>query len=143
MCIRDRAYGAVLLMALLPLLPGLQENKGDLSRRTCWGLFTVSLGMAVFSCVLLGVMLLKIQALLQQDPCAPRLLAENSRRDLNLLLDLHHRLLTSRLMLEACLFRGESRGGHYRSDAPAPLPHWRQHSRQQRQRRIVTRAVRD
>ena len=84
-----------------------------------------------------------LQALLRQDPCAPRLLAENSRRDLNLLLDLQHRLLTSRLMLEACLFRGESRGGHYRSDAPAPLPQWRQHSRQQRQRGIVTRAVRD
>ena len=84
-----------------------------------------------------------LQALLRQDPCAPRLLAENSRRNLNLLLDLHHRLLTSRLMLEACLFRGESRGGHYRSDAPAPLPQWKQHSRQQRQRGIVTRAVRD
>ena len=84
-----------------------------------------------------------LQALLRADPCAPRLLAESSRRDLNLLLDLNHRLLTSRLMLEACLFRGESRGGHYRSDAPAPLPQWRQHSRQQRQRGIVTRAVRD
>ncbi|MEC8732718.1 MAG: L-aspartate oxidase [Cyanobacteriota bacterium] len=84
-----------------------------------------------------------LQVLLRENPCAPRLLAENSRRDLNLLLDLHHRLLTSRLMLEACLFRGESRGGHYRSDAPAPLPQWRQHSRQQRQRGIVTRAVRD
>ena len=69
-------------------------------------------------------------------------MAESSRRDLNLLLDLHHRLLTSRLMLEACLFRGESRGGHFRSDAPAPLPQWRQHSRQQRQRGIITRAVR-
>ena len=55
-------YGAVLLMALLPMLPGLQENKSDMSRRTWWGLFTVSLGMAVFSGVLLGVMLLKIQA---------------------------------------------------------------------------------
>ena len=84
-----------------------------------------------------------LQALLHQDPSSPRLLAENSRRDLNLLLDLHHRLLTSRLMLQACLFRGESRGGHYRSDAPAPLPQWRQHSRQQRQRGIVTRAVRN
>lgn len=84
-----------------------------------------------------------LQALLRDDPCAPRLLAESSRRDLNLLLDLHHRLLTSHLMLEACLFRGESRGGHYRSDAPAPLPQWRHHSRQQQQRGIVTRAVRD
>ena len=83
-----------------------------------------------------------LQALLREEPCAPRLLAEGSRRDLNLLLDLHHRLLTSRLMLEACLFRGESRGGHYRSDAPAPLPQWQQHSRQQRLRGIKTRAVR-
>ena len=56
------AYGSVLLLALLPLLPGLQENKADLSRRTWWGLFSVSLGMAVFSGVLLGLMVLKIQA---------------------------------------------------------------------------------
>ena len=56
------AYGAVLLMALLPLLPGLNENKADLSRRTWWGLFTVALGMAVFSGVLLGLMVVKIQA---------------------------------------------------------------------------------
>ena len=56
------AYGAVLLMALLPLLPGLQESKADLSRRTWWGLFAVSLGMAVFSGVLVGLMVIKIQA---------------------------------------------------------------------------------
>ena len=56
------AYGAVLLMALLPLLPGLSENKAELSRRTWWGLFSVSLGMAVFSGVLLGLMVFKIQA---------------------------------------------------------------------------------
>ena len=56
------AYGAVLLMALLPLLPGLSENKAELSRRTWWGLFLVSLGMAVFSGVLLGLMVFKIQA---------------------------------------------------------------------------------
>ena len=56
------AYGAVLLMALLPLLPGLTENKADLSRRTWWGLFTVSTAMAVFSAVLLGLMVIKIQA---------------------------------------------------------------------------------
>ena len=33
------------------------------------------------------------------------LFADGSRRDLNLLLDYRHRLLTSRLMLEASLFR--------------------------------------
>lgn len=56
------AYGAVLLLALVPLLPGLQENKADLSRRTWWGMFSLSLGMAVFSGVLLGLMVVKIQA---------------------------------------------------------------------------------
>ena len=56
------AYLAVLVMAILPLLPGLAENKTDLSRRTWWGLFTVSLGMAVFSLVLIGLMVFKIQA---------------------------------------------------------------------------------
>jgi len=49
-------------MALVPLLPGLSENRGDLSRRTWWGLFVVSLGMAVFSLVLVGLMVFKIQA---------------------------------------------------------------------------------
>ena len=56
------AYLAVLIMALVPLLPGLSENRGDLSRRTWWGLFVVSLGMAVFSLVLVGLMVFKIQA---------------------------------------------------------------------------------
>jgi uncharacterized membrane protein len=56
------AYFAVLVMAVVPLLPGLSENKADLSRRTWWGLFTVSLVMAVFSLVLVGLMVIKIQA---------------------------------------------------------------------------------
>ena len=56
------AYLAVLVMAVVPLLPGLSENKADLSRRTWWGLFTVSLVMAVFSLVLVGLMVVKIQA---------------------------------------------------------------------------------
>lgn len=56
------AYLAVVVMALVPLLPGLAENRGDLSRRTWWGLLTVSLGMAVFSLVLVGLMVFKIQA---------------------------------------------------------------------------------
>lgn len=56
------AYLAILVMAIVPLLPGLVENKSDLSRRTWWGLFTVSLAMAVFSLVLIGLMVFKIQA---------------------------------------------------------------------------------
>ena len=54
------AYLAVLVMAIVPLLPGLSENKADLSRRTWWGLFTVSLSMAIFSFVLMGIMVFKI-----------------------------------------------------------------------------------
>ena len=69
------------------------------------------------------------------------LLEEPSRRDLNLLLDLHHRQRTSALLLEACLFRQESRGGHFRCDAPWPMPQWQCHSRQQRGRCIHTRPV--
>ena len=71
----------------------------------------------------------------------PLQLAEPSRQELNLLLDLLHRQRTSILLLEACLFRTESRGGHYRSDAPAPLPQWRRHSRQVRGMPIHTRQV--
>ena len=84
-------------------------------------------------------LLLKLQSL---ETDAALELVDGSRRDLNLLLDVQHRLLTSGLMLEACLFRRESRGGHFRTDAPAALPHWRQHSRQSRGEGIRTRAVR-
>ena len=83
-----------------------------------------------------------LQELLQQDPEQAQVLSDGSRRDLNLLLDLHHRLRTSQLMLEACLFRRESRGGHFRRDAPTRLPYWRHHSRQIKTRGVHTRAVR-
>ena len=82
------------------------------------------------------------QPLLNALQQGPLLLADGTRRDLNLLLDYRHRLLTSGLMLEACLFRQESRGGHFRSDAPASLPQWQCHSRQNRAQGPHTRAVR-
>ena len=62
---------------------------------------------------------------------------------LNLLLDLHHRQLTSLLTLNACLFRAESRGGHHRIDAPFPIPYWQCHSRQIKGHCISTRPVRN
>ena len=68
-------------------------------------------------------------------------LEEPSRQELNLLLDLIHRQRTTALLLEACLFRTESRGGHFRSDAPCSLPQWRRHSRQVRGEGIGTRRV--
>lgn len=68
-------------------------------------------------------------------------LEERSRRELNLLLDLQHRLRASALLFEACLFRRESRGGHYRNDAPWPMPQWQCHSRQQWGQAISTRPI--
>ena len=40
---------------------------------------------------------------------------------LNLLLDLKNRQITTLTLLKACLFREESRGGHYRDDFPIKI----------------------
>jgi L-aspartate oxidase len=55
--------------------------------------------------------------------------------------DLQQRLLVSELLLEAALFRQESRGGHYRLDAPAPQPFWRRHTLQRRDQGAGTEPV--
>ncbi|MFM7549521.1 MAG: vitamin K epoxide reductase family protein, partial [Cyanobacteriota bacterium] len=55
------SYSAVLLLAVLPLvLPA--ESRSGLPERSRWALFLLTAGMAVFSLVLMGVMLFKIQA---------------------------------------------------------------------------------
>ncbi|KEF40702.1 MAG: L-aspartate oxidase [Cyanobium sp. CACIAM 14] len=53
-------------------------------------------------------------------------------RRLLLLQDLRQRLVLAELLMEAAAFRGESRGGHFRTDAPAPQPFWRRHTVQLR-----------
>ena len=63
--------------------------------------------------------------------------------ELQLSQNLRQRLVLAELLIEAALFRGESRGGHHRVDAPAPQPFWRRHSLQQRGRAIGTAAVQD
>jgi L-aspartate oxidase len=55
--------------------------------------------------------------------------------------DLRQRLVVTQLLLEAALFRQESRGGHFRVDAPAAQPFWRRHSVQRRHQPISTEAV--
>ena len=70
-------------------------------------------------------------------------LDEIARRDLNLLLDLSNRQMSSLLMLEACLFREESRGGHFRDDFPASVPFWQCHTRQIKGKNIHTRPIVD
>jgi L-aspartate oxidase len=58
-----------------------------------------------------------------------------------LLHEFRQRLVLAELLMEAALFRVESRGGHYRTDAPARQPFWQRHSRQERGREIHTDAV--
>ena len=55
--------------------------------------------------------------------------------------DLLQRLRVAELLLEASLFRQESRGGHYRLDAPAAAPFWQCHSLQKRGQRIRTEPI--
>ena len=55
------AYAAVLVLAVLPLvLRG--DSRTALAQRSWWGLLLLSTGMAVFSLLLMGLMVVKIQA---------------------------------------------------------------------------------
>ncbi len=56
------SYLAVLFLAILPLLPAISKKKADLTRKTWWGLFFISCGMAVFSLILMGLMIFEIKA---------------------------------------------------------------------------------
>ncbi|MFN9991584.1 MAG: L-aspartate oxidase, partial [Cyanobacteriota bacterium] len=58
-----------------------------------------------------------------------------------LLHELRQRLVLAELLMEAALFREESRGGHYRTDAPSRQPFWQRHSRQEIGKAIHTDAV--
>ncbi len=55
---------------------------------------------------------------------------EQHRRVINLLIDLQNRQITTKLLVEACLFREESRGGHYRIDHTSKNDLWKCHSNQ-------------
>ena len=55
--------------------------------------------------------------------------------------ELLQRLSLAELLLEAALFRQESRGGHYRLDCQATQPFWQRHTLQQRNRAIRTEPI--
>ena len=69
-----------------------------------------------------------------------RLEGDQSSR-LLLLHELRQRLVLAQLLMEAALFRQESRGGHFRTDAPASQPFWQRHSVQRMGESIQTVAV--
>ena len=70
-------------------------------------------------------------------------LSERNRRALNLLLDLKNRQITTINLLKACLFREESRGGHYRDDFPDKDKNWECHTRQQLDQKIQKRFIKN
>ena len=70
-------------------------------------------------------------------------LTEPNRRALNLLLDLKNRQITTITLLKACLFREESRGGHYRDDFPDKDKNWECHTRQQLDQKIQKRFIKN
>ena len=68
-------------------------------------------------------------------------LSEPNRRVLNLLLDLKNRQITTITLLKACIFREESRGGHYRNDFPDKDEKWKCHTRQKLDQKIHKRFI--
>ena len=70
-------------------------------------------------------------------------LSEPNRRALNLLLDLKNRQITTITLLKACLFRDESRGGHFRDDFPDKDKDWECHTRQQLGQKIHKRFIKN
>jgi L-aspartate oxidase len=74
-------------------------------------------------------------------PGERRLLNGTAQRALLGLHDLRQRLVLADLLIEAAGFRAESRGGHYRTDAPAAQPFWRCHSLKRRGASISTQPV--
>ncbi len=82
-----------------------------------------------------------LQAVLDTPPALELGLGTAARRWLVPAQELCQRLAVAELLLEAALFRRESRGGHFRMDAPAPQPFWARHSLQQRGRGIRTEAI--
>jgi len=70
-------------------------------------------------------------------------LDEPNRRALNLLMDLNNRQITTKLLLDACIFREESRGGHFRFDFPNKDEDWQCHSRQSKSEKIHKRFIKN
>ena len=82
-----------------------------------------------------------LKAAQQQSPAHGAALGTTEAAWIRRAHDLQQRLVVTQLLLEAALFRQESRGGHFRVDAPAMQPFWRRHTVQQRLRPISTEAV--
>jgi L-aspartate oxidase len=81
------------------------------------------------------------QGVNRQSPEVCYLLKEPQEKTFLLQHELRQRLVLAELLMEAALFREESRGGHFRTDIPSKQPFWQRHSVQQIGKAIYTAAV--
>ena len=127
------------------------SEKIDVLRKSCWSNLGVSRNknnmLQLLKNLQHDISQLQINPLLQsieQIEIDQKLkLSEPNRRGLNLLLDLQNRQTTTLLLLKACLFREESRGGHYRDDFPIKDINWKCHTRQQLNQKITKRFIKN
>ena len=104
---------------LAAALPAVRRDRHQLERQPCW-------------------------RQVQELPPGQALAVQAGAVDaLRLQQELHHRLVLAELLISAALFREESRGGHFRTDAPASQPFWHCHSLQRRHHGLATAAVRN
>jgi len=121
----------------LPQLGALEAQISAL-RDLCWQVAGVERSAHVLAPALLNVRCQRRQ--LEASPAWQRLQALPPGHSLQLaaaelpalkrLQELHQRLVLAGLLVEAALFRSESRGGHHRTDAPAAQVFWQRHTDQ-------------
>ena len=129
--------------------PGRLEQQRQLLRQLCWQVAGVERRRAPLASALQQVRQQRLtldhwpqlQQLHQLPPGECLELATGDRQSLRGQVDLQHRLVLAELLIEAALFRSESRGGHYRTDVPAAQPFWQRHTVQQRGRVISTAPI--
>jgi len=129
--------------------PERLEHQRQLLRQLCWQVAGVERCRAPLASALQQVRLQRLaldhwpqlQQVHQLRPGDRVQLAAGDPQSLRSQVDLQHRLVLADLLIEAALFRSESRGGHYRTDVPAAQPYWQRHTVQQRGRRISTAPI--
>jgi L-aspartate oxidase len=129
--------------------PARLEQQRQLLRQLCWQVAGVERRSAPLAQALHRVRQQRqalsrwpqLQQLQRLQPGDSLQLAGGDQANLRSQVDLQHRLVLAELLIEAALFRSESRGGHYRTDAPAAQPYWQRHTVQQQDRAIQTTAI--
>ena len=118
-------------------------------RRRCWRVAGVERSGSLLRRALVATQAERLelgeQPLLQQlerlQPGEQLQLTALQQGRLRPLQDLRQMLTLAELLIEAALFREESRGGHYRTDAPAAQPFWQRHTVQNGGKAIQTTAL--